>query len=269
MTSKQIFLSHIHEEKDLAVLIKQAIEDEFSGFIDVFVSSDGTSIPAGVNFLKSIEDGLVNCIGAIYLISPISVKRNWINFELGAVWIRNAINIRTEGNEVPTIPFCHSNMTLSKLPQPIGNLNAIIANEASLLKFAFKSLQTAVGGKGALRTNFDELAQKVVDFERKYTLGDAVKSFLSIFIDDFNKFVKEVEKLPADISTLILDLKVLPTEKAHKISQYEAQELKGRIKLTTGASGLATGSNGSFNAVDVTLEIDVNLVKDFKEILST
>ncbi|MFP9135476.1 hypothetical protein ACLKZ8_21145 [Shewanella algae] len=78
--NKQIFLSHIHEERDLALLIKEAIENEFSGFIEVFVSSDGMSIPAGSNFLKRIEDGLVNCIGAIYLISPISVKRNWINF---------------------------------------------------------------------------------------------------------------------------------------------------------------------------------------------
>ncbi|PTP70076.1 hypothetical protein CWO23_12785, partial [Vibrio splendidus] len=94
MNSHQLFLSHIHEERDLAVLIKTAIEEEFSGFVEVFVSSDGTSIPAGSNFLKRIEDGLVNCIGALYLISPVSVKRNWINFELGAVWIRNAISIR-------------------------------------------------------------------------------------------------------------------------------------------------------------------------------
>ena len=85
MADKLIFLSHIHEESSLALLVKQALENEFSGFVDVFVSSDGTSIPAGANFLKRIEDGLVSCIGAIYLISPNSVKRNWINFELGAV----------------------------------------------------------------------------------------------------------------------------------------------------------------------------------------
>ena len=76
MTNKLIFLSHIHEEKELALLLKQAIENEFSGFVDVFVSSDGVSIPAGANFLKKIEAGLVACIGAIYLISPTSVRRN-------------------------------------------------------------------------------------------------------------------------------------------------------------------------------------------------
>ncbi|MCP4746785.1 MAG: hypothetical protein GY874_11690 [Desulfobacteraceae bacterium] len=87
MSDKLLFFSHIHDEKDLAILIKDALENEFSGFVDVFVSSDGKSIPAGVKFLEKIEDGLIKCVGALYLISPISVKRNWINFELGAVWV--------------------------------------------------------------------------------------------------------------------------------------------------------------------------------------
>ena len=79
--SELIFLSHIHEEAELAKLVQDAIENEFSGFVSVFVSSDGKTIPAGSNLLKRIEDGLFKCIGAIYLISPVSVKRNWINLK--------------------------------------------------------------------------------------------------------------------------------------------------------------------------------------------
>lgn len=47
---KMLFLSHITEEKELAAIIKSAIEEEFGGFVEVFVSSDGISIPAGSNF---------------------------------------------------------------------------------------------------------------------------------------------------------------------------------------------------------------------------
>lgn len=65
VNSNKLFVSHIHEEKKLAVLIKKAIEEEFSGFVEVFVSSDGNSIPAGSHFLNRIEDSLVNCIGAL------------------------------------------------------------------------------------------------------------------------------------------------------------------------------------------------------------
>ena len=42
--TKTIFLSHIHEERQLALVVKKYVEDEFSGFVDVFVSSDGVTI---------------------------------------------------------------------------------------------------------------------------------------------------------------------------------------------------------------------------------
>ena len=170
MADKVVFLSHIHEERELAGHIKSAIENEFSGFVDVFVSSDRVSIPAGSNFLRRIENGLVDCIGAIYLISPKSVNRNWINFELGAVWIRNAISQRSGGTEIPAIPMCHSGIEPSGLPSPINNLNAVRANEAAGLQFALASLQTAVGGRGNLKTDIDALIAKVLKFEQYYTI---------------------------------------------------------------------------------------------------
>ena len=267
MNTKQIFLSHIHEEKNLAVLIKEAIEEEFSGFVEVFVSSDGTSIPAGSNFLKRIEDGLVNCIGAIYLISPASVKRNWVNFELGAVWIRNAISIRSGGHEIPALPLCHSNMIPNELPQPIGNLNAIVANQASQLEFAFRSLQNAVGGKGALRTNFDELAQKVVAFEREYTLGETVKSFFAVLEEDSSPIIKHCEELPSGTSQTTLDLGFVSAEKIQKIIQFENNELAGRLKLTTKNMGTALGKHSPVNGAQASVVIDVSLVIEFKDII--
>jgi hypothetical protein len=175
-----IFLSHIHEEASLAQIIQEAIENEFSGFVEVFVSSDDKTIPAGANFLKHIEDGLVNCIGAIYLISPASVHRNWINFELGAVWIRNILSTRLNNIEIPTIPFCHSGISLDSLPMPLKILNAIIANRATELEFAFRSIQTAVGGKGKLKTDFDILANSVSKFEKEYILGEKITELFEI-----------------------------------------------------------------------------------------
>ncbi|WP_169507168.1 toll/interleukin-1 receptor domain-containing protein [Pleomorphomonas koreensis] len=180
MANQLIFLSHIHEERELAVLIKNAVQEEFGGFIDVFVSSDGTTIPAGANFLSRIEDGLATCAAAIYLISPKSVKRNWINFELGAVWIRNVLNQPSAGTKIPTIPFCHSGSTPSELPAPLNNLNGIIATESSQLEFAFRSLQSALGGKGALRTDFDKLAAAALAFQTSYTIGASISRICSL-----------------------------------------------------------------------------------------
>ncbi|MGR3219425.1 MAG: hypothetical protein ACUZ8H_06345 [Candidatus Anammoxibacter sp.] len=267
MADKQIFLSHIHEEQKLADVIKEAIEVEFSGFVEIFVSSGETSIPVGTNFLKKIEESLVNCIGALYLISPMSVKRNWINFELGAVWIRNAISLRQEGPDIPALPICHSGMTPGDLLQPIGNLNAIVANKASQLELAFKSLQSAVGGKGKLKTDFDSLVQKVISFEREYTLGDNVKKFVSLFNANTSPLIQHCENLPSDTTRTTLNFGFIPTAMIQKIRAFEENELNGRICLTTTNPGVSFGNQGAINGAEVSVTIDVDLITEFKDIL--
>ncbi|WPP47051.1 toll/interleukin-1 receptor domain-containing protein [Pseudomonas sp. AN-1] len=247
MSQALLFLSHIHEEKDLAAIIKSAIENEFAGFVEVFVSSDGVSIPAGANFLKRIEDGLVNCIGALYLISPNSINRNWINFELGAIWIRNAISIRASEPEIPLLPLCHSGIAPSELPQPANNLNAIIASQSSQLEFAFRSIQSAVGGKGTLRTDFDSLAQEVIQFERKYTLIKSIGEVLRLLElnnEEFKSFCLQEPRHP--IVTIAPSYVSAETIKALKI--YESK-LNGSFSIAVNAeSGLAfnkeTGETG-------------------------
>lgn len=268
MSEKIIFLSHIHEESALARLIKQALEDEFSGFVDVFVSSDGTSIPAGSNFLKRIEDGLVNCIGAIYLISPVSVKRNWINFELGAVWIRNALNVRAGLLEIPTLPVCHSGLTPAGLPAPLNNLNAINANQASQLEFAFKSLQAAVGGKGTLKTNFDTLAAQIIDFEQKYTLGDSLKKMLSLLNGDMKLLITHCEQQPP--GTLInIDCGFIETNLIQIFKAFESNELKGQIQVAIDIPGTSFGPHGAVNGAQVKIHVSVSLIMHFKDLLLT
>lgn len=180
MSEKIIFLSHIHEEAELAKLLKEKIEDMFAGFVQVFVSSDRVSIPVGSNFLDRIEKGLVDCIGAIYLLSPESINRSWINFELGAVWIRNVMSKRNGGDEIPALPICHSGMKPAALPQPICNLNAIEANRHDSLEFAFQSLRRAVGGKGSYNVDYEKLAEDVSEFEHKYTFKSTLSTIFKL-----------------------------------------------------------------------------------------
>lgn len=268
MSEKQIFLSHIHEESALARLVKQALEAEFSGFVDVFVSSDGTSIPAGSNFLKRIEDGLVDCIGAIYLISPASVKRNWINFELGAVWVRNIMSLRDGKPEIPTLPVCHSGLTPGGLPAPLNNLNGIVANQASQLEFAFRSLQSAVGGKGALKTDFDALAAQVIALEQQYTLGANLAKMLSLLGGDKRTLVQHCEQLPSGTKTTV-DCGFVETNTVQTIKAFEANELKGHIQVTVDMPGTSFGPQGAVNGAQVKIVLPVSLVVQFKQLLLT
>jgi len=264
VAEKQIFLSHIHEESALARLVKQALEDEFSGFVDVFVSSDGTSIPAGSNFLKRIEDGLLGCIGAIYLISQASVKRNWINFELGAVWVRNIINLRGGKPEIPALPICHSGITPGALPSPLNNLNGIVANQASELEFAFKSLQAAVGGRGALKTNFDALAAQVIAIEKQYMLGANLAKMLALLGGDKRVLVQHCEQQPPGTKTTV-DCGFVETSVVQAIRAFESNELKEHIQVTVDMPGTSFGPQGAVNGAQVKILLPVSLVVEFKQ----
>lgn len=264
MGQKLVFLSHIHEERELAKIVKGAIEDEFSGFVDVFVSSDGESIPAGANFLKRIEDGLVNCIGAVYLISPISVKRSWINFELGAIWIRSCVSERNGGEEIPTLPFCHSGMAYESLPQPICNLNAIQASVSSQLEFAFKSIQNAVGAKGRLRTDFNELALEISKFEDSYTVGDKVKKLNKVF--NGRLVLSKAKKL--NNGKYYIELGCIPKETYQQAKALIPQSLVNDLSLMMDGCGLWECDNGdSFIGGQTDLILTETGYQKFSEIL--
>lgn len=270
MTAPLIFLSHIHEEKELALMVKEAIEEEFSGFVDVFVSSDGTSIPVGSKFIKRIEDGLSDCVGAIYLISPISIKRNWINFELGAVWIRNVISLKAGSQEIPTLPICHSGVVLSGLPAPLNSLNGIIANQASQLESAFRSLQTAVGSKGRLKTDFLELATKITAFERKYTLGAGIVKMFSLLSGNKQVLVQRCQKLQqtdSNVKALTMGCGFLETSAIKELKALEANELKGYIQVDTKSPSLSFDPLGSVNGAEVNILVSITLVLEFRDLL--
>ncbi|MBL0330580.1 MAG: toll/interleukin-1 receptor domain-containing protein [Bacteroidetes bacterium] len=265
-----IFLSHIHEETVLAQTIQKAIEDEFSGFVEVFVSSDGKTIPAGANFLKRIEDGLTNCVGAIYLISPISVKRNWINFELGAVWIRNSVSVKNGGPEIPTIPVCHSGITPGTLPMPLINLSAIQADSSSQLELVLKSIQTAVGGKGALKTDFDALAQNIIAFEKQYTLGDnLVKLFTSISVNNaqINQVIAQCKTM-AKGTILKIPLGMRDNSLIRDLKSLEKTELNGHLTVNQTSSGMGFGTGGAVTGGDVEISISRDLMVDFEQLLN-
>ncbi len=254
--SKLVFLSHIHEEKELAIIIKNALESEFAGFVDVFVSSDGLSIPAGANFLNRIEGALVDCVAGLYLISPVSVNRNWINFELGAVWMKNILSLRSGADEIPALPICHSGSNPGKLPAPLNNLNGIQANVSSSLEFAFRSIQRTVGGRGALRTDFDNLAAAVLDFESNYTLKGRMSELLNLISGevDVAKLCEYADSASAE--NISINLLPLPELVVRRLEDFLSVNLVGVASIQRNGMRSGKDSSGKFvNSILVDLTI--------------
>lgn len=174
MSKPLVFISHITEEKEIAVAFKELIESSFLGMLDVFVSSDEDSIHMGQKWLDRISNGLKTCAVEIVLCSPKSILRPWINFEAGAGWVR----------DIPVIPLCHSGIEPAKLPMPLNLLQAAKANEVSSLKLIFPVLSQAIGSKTP-NIDFSDFVAKVVEFEARYTFWDACNLAFAK-IDSFN-----------------------------------------------------------------------------------
>lgn len=168
MEKPVMFISHITEEKDLAISLKELIEQSFLGMMDVFVSSDENSVSSGERWLDNITDALGKCSIELILCSPVSIKRPWINFEAGAGWIR----------KIPVIPLCHSGMEVNKLPIPLNLLQAVKITEIPSLKLIFPVLAKAVGSDTP-NVDFTDFVQKAKEFEFNYTYWDVCKRELS------------------------------------------------------------------------------------------
>src|SRR5271157_2429888 len=112
MDKTPVFLSHISEDKALAGYLQARIQRDFLKAFEVFVSSDGVSIQAGSDWLQSLRSALGRAKCVIALCSPESVSRPWVNFEVGAAWLK----------DLPIVPLCHSGLEPADLKPPFSLL---------------------------------------------------------------------------------------------------------------------------------------------------
>ena len=126
----KIFLSHIHEEALLALVLKKWIEDTFPDRIKVFVSSDKKDIRAGEKWFDRIDGALGESQTFIVLCSQNSIKRPWINFETGCAWIK----------KVPVIAICHSGQSIHTLPRPLSDFQGLAVDDQAFIDDLLTSL---------------------------------------------------------------------------------------------------------------------------------
>jgi hypothetical protein len=122
MPTTQLFVSHISEERDVAAALKAMLQEAFSGDVEVFTSSDTKSIAGGQNWLDAVHHALEQASAVIVLCSRASIQRSWVQFELGAAWMR----------QIPIVPLCHSGLKVTDLPMPLSLRNGSEITEKGL-----------------------------------------------------------------------------------------------------------------------------------------
>jgi hypothetical protein len=159
---KRVFISHISEETDLAQALKRRLDIDFLGLLDIFVSSDQTSIEAGSKWLDEVDQALKSADLQMVLCSKKSVSRPWVNFEAGAAWLRG----------IPVIPVCHSDLKLIGLPAPFSMLQGIEASEPGGLKRLYGLIAKTIESNMPA-VDFGAVAAEIRDTETKMMAASA------------------------------------------------------------------------------------------------
>ena len=157
MGKLKIFLSHVTVESRLADLLQTHLTHDFLGLVEVFVSSDRTSITAGEEWLPKIIHELDQSSLMLVLCSPDSVERKWINFEIGAARFRG----------IPILPFCHSDQEPDLLPVPLNLPQGIQGSKSDGVWKLYKAVSQLLGSQ-VPDVRFDSYADEVRKFEAEY-----------------------------------------------------------------------------------------------------
>ncbi len=109
-----VFISHIGEEKPVALALREHLQLVFGTAFPVFVSSHPRAIGGGRPWFDYIIENLRTRRVVLVLVSQESRKREWINFEAG---FGNGAGARV-------IPVMIKNVSPVKLPFPLAGFQA-------------------------------------------------------------------------------------------------------------------------------------------------
>lgn len=129
-----LFISHATSDGEFATAVKQEIEKVFANGISVFCTSSPGAVQVGTDWLGDIEEKLENAQAVIAIVTPVSIERPWLWFEIGATWGKGRVG------DCKIYPLCAPEIDLAALPSPLDRLQALSMRKAADLKMLFEAL---------------------------------------------------------------------------------------------------------------------------------
>jgi hypothetical protein len=131
-----VFISHIGEERAVALKLQALIQDAFGKAFPVFVSSDPMSLGGGEEWYHYILDNLAKAKIVFVLLSPESAEGPWINFEAGFA----------RGQKSRVIPLLFRGLTFDAVQYPLKGLQGYNLQQLSdILREISRRMGTPIG----------------------------------------------------------------------------------------------------------------------------
>jgi TIR domain len=140
----EIFLSHIHEDADVACALSSYLKGKiaklpWANSPDIFISSDQYAIRVGDDWLAKIKASLQSAKIIVALFSPAALGRPWVHFESGGAWFQ-------EGKTL--MPVCIGGLDPAALPKPYSNIQWVNLHEPSSPNDLLQSVYRALDRQG-------------------------------------------------------------------------------------------------------------------------
>jgi hypothetical protein len=120
----RVFISFVHEDQQVAMAVQALIARELDLRDEVFLSADRRQVFGGDIWLDKIRAALEQCEVLVLMLSRRSLRRSWVNFEAGAVWLSRR----------PVIPVCFGKASKHHLNPPYASMQALdLPNDAGYL----------------------------------------------------------------------------------------------------------------------------------------
>jgi TIR domain len=117
-----IFISHVEQEKGLALAVERFLYDVFARdrSVSIFLSSNTFTLVGGEKFEERIRREIAGCKVFLMMCSKVSFRRHWLHVEAGAAWVADK----------PIVPICYGNLLKGTLPRPYSSFHAVALDHA-------------------------------------------------------------------------------------------------------------------------------------------
>ena len=109
MPKPTLFFIHATEDQAYLETLKRLLLKKTDETVDIFLSSDGQSIPFGTNWVHEVENALEKADIAFVFLSPHSLSSQWVFFEAGYTYSKG----------IKVIPIGILGMDLSEIRPPL------------------------------------------------------------------------------------------------------------------------------------------------------
>jgi len=245
-----IFFSHSSADKEYLYILKKKILEKTSDTIEIFLSSDGESIPFGNNWIYEIEENLNNATLMFVFVSPNSIKSNWLYFESGFSYSKG----------VKVIPVGINSINVGDLKPPINLLQGFNIFSADGLNNIISILNKEFGC--SFSTDFNDK-----DFEKLFNTIRIPESTFYKHIDDidfiqfsfFPSFTDDENKIVLKNDPLKIIEEILENQDVHFAKGDE-----DRIYL----HGMIIISQLRDKQTEIVLRIDPNSFKNHLQVIT-